>query len=189
MYKNQEFKLINATDKLDKETLDNYKINIDKIKNEIKPSKHQAISLDGKIIIEGDFHQDGTVTYKIPKKEVNYEINKFPVEYQEKIEQLRIEYNLTKKEINELNKSIKNINLKQLKIEDQLKSLEELVQKNKSVKKVQNKLKLFDKKYTLFWDCLTSELGTLNLEDKIYIKQKLEKLICLIQETIDKYLK
>jgi hypothetical protein len=180
----QEFRLVNAYDKLKLENAQRYQEQLLELKTEVKPKDYQGIAMDGYIIFEGDYNPNAIVTYKVPRK-IDYEFDKFPKEIREDVQRLQAEYNLTKKQLKELHRKIQELDLK---LDKQNKALIKLVNGIKEKEKNDKKLENFDKLYSKFFESLSSDLTSYDLETKLEIKKKLIKLVQLIEDTINNYL-
>lgn len=186
--KTQEFRIINANDKLKVDNLRTLETQIQDVTEKVNPKEYQGISVNNKhIIIEGEFDPDAIVTYKVPRK-INYEFEKFPKDLQPEIEQLKIEYKLTKKQIKKIYKTLTQYNLKLIELEEQLNLLLSITTSVKKESDLEKELRDFDNKYSSFHQCLSSKLGTYNTEIKEEIKRKLTNLIKIIDDTIKNYL-
>ncbi len=188
MMSTQEFRPVNANEKSSVNNIQNCHKELTKLKTQVKPKEYQCIAMDGYIIFEGNYHPDAIVTYKTPRKEVDYEIDKFPKGLQEEVQKLQIKHNLTKKQIKELNKNVNDLNCKEM---DLNKQLELLRNKAKQIKHEENKQKQLDhfyKSFNKFYECLSSELASYDPETKSEIRKKLFKLVQLIEDIIEKYL-
>lgn len=178
MMTTQEFRLINAEGI---ENLQSCTKEITKVLTQVNPKDYQCIAMDSYIIFQGNYHPDGIVTYKIPRKDTNYEFDKFPKEYQEEVQKLQKELNLTKKQVNELHKSFKSINVQINNLENGLKILRNNAKQIKINKNMENQINNFFKTYEKFSECLTSDLALYDPETKKIIKTELTKLIHLIE--------
>ncbi|MDF2700801.1 MAG: hypothetical protein K0Q49_2364 [Haloplasmataceae bacterium] len=184
MVSKQEFKLVNAYDKLKVENAQRYQEQLLKLKTEVKPKDYQGIAMDGYIIFEGDYNPNAIVTYKVPRK-IDYEFDKFPMEIREEIQRLQAEYNLTKKQLKVLRSQIQELNLK---LDKHNKTLIKIINGIKEKEKNDKKLEYFDKLYSKFFESLSDDLALYDLETKLEIKKKLIKLVQLIEDTIKNYL-
>jgi len=188
MMKTQEFRPVNANEKSSVNNIQSCHKELTKLKTQVKPKEYQCIAMDGYIIFEGNYHPDAIVTYKTPRKEIDYQLDKFPKELQEEIQKLQDELNLTKKQIKELSKTVKSFNHK---IIDLDKKIEIIRNKAKCLKEEDNKQKqldYFEKSYTKFYECLSGDLASFDSETKNEIRIKLIKLVQLIEDIIEKYL-
>ncbi|WP_352419473.1 hypothetical protein [Proteiniborus sp.] len=69
MMTTQEFRLVDAKEKSGVENLQSCHKEITKVVTQVNLEGHQCISMDGYIIFQGNYHPDGIVTYKIPRKD------------------------------------------------------------------------------------------------------------------------
>ena len=100
------------------------------------------------------------------------------------LERLRVEQDLTQKEINQIKKELKNKEVKNLEIN---KRIEHLEQKAKILgdKRRKNKIKQkFERHYENFFGTLNDDLLDLDDRDKQDIKVRLEDMYAIIQTTI-----
>jgi chromosome segregation ATPase len=184
----KNFKPVNASEKPGVDNLKSCHKEITKLRAKVNPRDYQCIAIDDYIIIEGNYHPDGVVTYKIPRKKVDYKIDKFPKDFQEQVKSLQEEFHLTKKQVKELLNTVTSLNNK---IDDLSKKLEILRDKAKQIKDEDNKQKYLDsfyKSYDKFYESLSSELSNYNSETKTEIKERLIQLVHLIEDTIEKCL-
>lgn len=184
----QEFRPVNANEKSGINNIQSCHKELTKLKTQVKPKEYQCIAMDGYIIFEGNYHPNAIVKYKIPRKEVDYEIDKFPNELQEEVQKLQDELNLTKKQIKELNKNVKDLNCKETNFYKQLELLRNKAIQIKYEKSKQKQLDHFYKFFDKFYECLSSELASYDPETKSEIRKKLIKLVQLIEDVIEKYL-
>lgn len=184
----QEFRPINVKDKSGIDNLQNCCKEITKVKTQLNPKDHQCIAMDGYIIFEGDYHPDGIVTYKVPRKDIDYEIDKFPEEYQEEVQKLQKDLNLTKMEVKELLKKVKYLNVQIDNLEKRLEILRNNAKQLKNNKDMKKQIVHFYNSYSKFSECLTSDLANCDPETKNKIKKELVKLIHLIEDVIAKHL-
>ena len=184
----QEFRPVNAKEKAGINNLRRCNDEITKVKAQVNLNKHQCIAIDGYIIFESDYHPDGIVTYKTPRKETNYEIDKFPEEYQEEVQKLQKELDLTKIQVKELYKTVKSFNIHIASLEVRLDLLRSNAKEIKSNNNMEKHIINFFKTYENFSECLTSDLAYCDPEMKTKIKIELNKLVQLLEEEIEKYL-
>jgi predicted RNase H-like nuclease (RuvC/YqgF family) len=144
--------------------------------------------VDGYVIFKSEYHPDAIVIYKTPRKKTDYEIDKFPEEYQEEVQKLQKELNLTKKQVNELHKTIKSFNMQIISLEKRLKILRNNAKELKDSANKKKFINNFFNTYEKFTECLTSDLASCDLETKDIIKKELNKLIHLKKDVIEKYL-
>ncbi len=184
----QKFRPVDAKEKSGIENLQNCHKEIRKLITEVNPKDHQCIAMDGYIIFQGNYHPDGIVTYKTPRKDTDYEFDKFPKEYQEEVQKLQKELNLTKKQVAGLYKTVKSFDTQ---IND-LEKRHELLRKNaEQLKNNENKKKYinnFYRAYEKFAEYLTSDLASYEPETKNEIKKELTKLTHLIEDVMKKHL-
>lgn len=188
MMTTQEFRPINVKEKSGIDNLQSCHNEITKVKTQVNPKDYQCIAMDGYIIFEGNYHPNGIVTYKIPRKDTDYEIDKFPEEYQEEVQKLQKELNLTKSQVKELHKIVKSLNANIDSLEKRLEILRKNAKQLKNNEALKKQLDHFYKYYGKFSECLSSDLASCDLETKNEIKKELTKLIHLIEDVIDKYL-
>jgi len=188
MITTQEYRPVDAKEKSRVENLQSCHKEITKVITQVNPKDHQCIAMDGYIIFQGNYHPDGIVTYKIPRKDTDYEFDKFPEEYQEEVQKLQKELNLTKKQVNELHKTVKSLNVQINDLEKRLEILRSNANQIKNNKNTEKHINNFFKTYEKFSECLTSDLASYDRETKNKIKKELIKLIHLIEEVIEKHL-
>ncbi len=126
MMTTQEFRPVDAKEKPGVENFQSCTEEITKVITQVSPKDYQCIAMDGYIIFQGNYHPDGIVTYKIPRKGTDYEFDKFPKEYREDVQNLQKVFNLTKKQIAGLYKTVKSIDIHIINLEKR----HELIRKN-----------------------------------------------------------
>lgn len=154
----------------------------------VSPEVHQCIAMDEYIIFQGNYHPDGIVVYKIPRKATDYELDKFPEEYREEVQKLQKDLNLTKKQVKELYNKVKTFDMQIYTIEKRLEILRDFAKQLKKDRDMQKQINLFFKSLRKFSECLTSNLAVYDPETKLLIKEELIKLIYIINEKTEKYL-
>lgn len=184
----QEFRPVNAKEKSGIDNLQSCCKEIQKLKTQVNPKDYQCIAIDEFIIFPGTYHPQGIVEYKTPRKRVDYEIGKFPEGLQEEVQKLQIEHNLTKKQIKELQKTVKYFNIQIDNIEKKLELLRNKAFQIKDQENTQKQINNFFKFYKKFSECLTNDLASYEPETKNEIREALTKLIHLIEDVIEKYL-
>lgn len=188
MITTQVFRPINANEKLGIDNLQSLDKELSKIKTQVNPKDYQCIAAGGYIIIECKYHPDGKVTYKTPRKKVDYEFDKFPKEYQKEVKKLQSELNLTKKQVKNLYKIVKSFNIQINNLEKRLELLRNNAKQLKNEENMKKHINNFYKSYEKFSEYLTSDLASYDSDTKNEIKKELIKLIRLIEDVIDKYL-
>jgi len=167
MMTTQEFRPIDAKEKSGVQNLQSCNEEITKVITQVNPKDYQCISMGEYIIFQGDYHPDGIVTYKVPRKGTDYEFDKFPEEYQEEVQKLQKNLNLTKKQVNGLYKTVKPLDNQVNSLE---KRLEIIRNKASQLKNDENKKKQIDnffKSLGKFSECLTRELDSYDPKLKI----------------------
>lgn len=188
MMTRQEFRPVDAKEKSVVKNLQSCHEEITKVIIQVNPEDHQCISMDGYIVFPGNYHPDGIVTYKVPRKDTDYGFDKFPEEYQEEIQKLQKELNLTKKQVAGLYKIVKTFDIKINNLEKKLDLLRTNAKQLKNNEKKKKYVNNFYKAYEKFTEYLTSDLASFEPETKNEIKKELIKLIHLIEDVIEKHL-
>lgn len=85
-------------------------------------------------------------------------------------------------------KIIKSIEYNLLDFEQQIKVLENTAENISNEENKQKQIENFNKIYSNFYECLTNQLASYNTETKNEIRVKLNNLLQIIDETINKYL-
>lgn len=153
----------------------------------IKPERHEFIPLGTIIIVKSDLEepieQVKVHSKKSSKKDVSDDV---PEEIKNAINGLKIDHDLTQKEINRLTKELRKSEFKKLDINEQIQHLE---QKAKILgnQRYRDKLKHeFESNYEKFFQSLSTELLDLEKKDKQDIRVLLENMSAIIKDTIYK---
>jgi len=183
-----EYKLINANKSLDTSNIKSLDEQINVVKERVNPNVSQCIAINGRIILEGEYHPDAIITYKVPRKTVDYGIDKFPEHLHYLIKELQVKFKLTKVHIKDLKKTIDALDLTIIEIEKQFEIIRneamELKKESDIIKIINN----FERRYSDFNDCLISNLEMLDHITKDEVRKKLNILAHVIDDTIEKYL-
>ena len=137
MITTQEFRPVDAKEKPGVENLQSCNEEITKAITQASLKNFQCIATGEYIAFQGNYHPDGIVTYKIPRKKTNHGIDKFPKEYQEEVQRLQEEYKLTKKLVTDLYKIVISLDVQTKGLE---RILEEIRNEASKLKDAVNKL-------------------------------------------------
>ncbi len=186
----REYRLIDAKKKLGIDKVKKFETDVKVFKKEINPKRYQSISMDGHIIVEGNFSPDTIIRVVLPRKPRKNLFKDMPKSLQEEINKLQDDLKLTQAQMKEIKKTtLKNIDLKEKEIEQLLKIIKEKAIELKKESDKEKYINSFNKSYFSFSECLDSRLKGLNTETKKEIIEKLENIIEIINDTMKSYLK
>lgn len=188
MMTTQEFRPVDAKEKSGVENLQSCNQEITKVMTQVNPKDYQCVAMGEYIIFQGNYHPDGIVTYKVPRKNTDYEFDKFPEEYQEEVQKLQKDLNLTKKQVTGLYKTVKSLDNQVNSLEKRLKIIRNNAFQLKNDENKKKQIDNFFKSLGKFSECLTSNLDSYDPETKNKIKKELTKLIHIIEDVIEKHL-
>ena len=154
--------------------------------NSLKVKPHQFLPLGNVIIFQHnavELAEQVSVETKEPKaKKLKKDV---PEEIIKKIEQLKIEYDLTQKEISQLYRQMKQKEVKKLEIEKRIEILKSEASKLGDIRHYKRIKDRFNKAYNIFFSILNSELNDLPQVDKNELTSKLEVMNAVIKDTME----
>lgn len=186
--KTHEYRLIDGEGKLEANKISNFEKQFKELKEKVNPKNHQCIAMNGYIILEGEFHQDGILLYKTPKKKVDYGIDNLPDHLKEELRKQQNELGLTKEHVNKIKRELNKVELKVMEIDKQMEFIKTTAYKLKENSNKEKQIKKFNSKYSSFNECLTSQLNTFDNETKNDFRKKLEAMIEVINDVMRSYL-
>lgn len=182
------YKLVDGREKAGERNVKNFNKQVTELKEKVKPKGYQCISMDGHIIIEGKFDPDAIIEYRVPRKPVDYGIDRFPGNLQEEMNKLKNELNLTKEQVREVSRTLKKLDLKVIDLEKQHEIMREKARALKAEADLEKHINDFNKRYLLFFECLNSTLGLFNKDTKEEIKIKLDNMVEVINNVQQAYI-
>lgn len=183
-----DFRFIDAKTKLDPDGSQVLEKGLQILKKEVKPKNYQAMAFNGSIIFEAIYHPDATLSYKIPRKKVNYNFENFPEHLQPEIQKLQEELKLTKVQIQKVLKICNDPNVRAMDTDKQKHIMRNTVTFINKESAKEAYIRNFYRAYSSFNECLTSELKTFDIETKNLIIIKLNNLVDIIDDVIKEYL-
>lgn len=188
MSSTQEYRLVDASGKIDADNIQRIQEQIKEIKEIINPKEFQCIALNGHIFIENEYDQDAIIIVKKPRKPVDYGIDTYPKHLQEEMHKIQVELKLTKEQVTHIRKSLEQANSKVLELEQQYENLRNTARKVKEDGEKEKLLNNFNKRYSSFHECLSSNLESLDDEAKKEVRSKLDILVLIIEDIKQKHL-
>lgn len=184
----QEYRPVIAQEKINPDEVQKLENQLEDVQEKVNPKESQCIMLSNYCIIQGKFKRDTIITCKTPKEPIDYGIDTFPEHLKETMQKLQYDLKLNKKQIDEVKKSLKKLDLNVTEIEDQYKHLLNAAQKARERNEKQRILNSFNTRYSSFNECLISNLATLDDKDKIYVRKKLDTLVLVFDDVKQNYL-
>lgn len=164
-------------DNTPKTVIESWHSKIQEVIEDIKPNSHEFILLENIIILKHDLDKPITDVRIFTKKDYENESQ----EDKDIMNKLKIELELTQKEIDHLNKELIKAKFKKLNISQKIEHLK------KKVYGQRNKIKAeFETNYEKFFLTLNTKLQDLEKKDKQDINVLLENMSAVIKDTISK---
>lgn len=178
---------LSKLDRIPKNVFESLYSTINEAIDVIKPERHEFILLGTIIIVKSDLEEPIEQVKVYSKKDSkNNDSVDVPEEIKNAINRLKIDHDLTQKEIIRLTKELRKSEFEKLDINKQIQHLEKRA-KVLGNQRYRDKLKReFETNYEKFFQTLSTELLDLEKKDKQDIRVLLENMSAIIKDTIYK---
>lgn len=178
-----DFRPVNAVNKLPSEKVEQSKTFINDVHQNAELEIHQCLNFDNYLIVkcDTDIKSDTIVSIKNPRKFKDIS-EEFAKEFRSTIRKIKQKLKLTNKQIRELKRELNKSEVKQMELTNQIKHIEGMAKAKKKQSNLEKVYRNYMKRYQAFSESLNNDILKLEVQHKEDIKVTLQKIEKVIQE-------